>query len=444
MAQIFPSRFQVFNSAGKPLSGGKFFTYVAGTSTKKLTYSDPGLTIPNTNPVILDARGEAAIFGSGTYKFILSPSTDTDPPANSIWTQDDIVVSVLSALTDTDLDTRIQLEESADEDIIRFDVGGTEKVTISSTGLNVDDITEKTAAAGVTIDSVVLKDDTVTADTIITDTINEKTTDAGVTIDGSLIKDGDIKVDTITEKTATSGVTIDGFLIKDGAIPAESVTTSQLKTSMSEVSQSGSGANETLPGGEYGFYPQIKVGSGDDLSIKISNEITFTTYATNIYIGAAGGEIGYAQQRYVTASGEVFWVFILRNKQTKFISSVCAAPDHVCFGNGGKPNLVQHPFPDFDDTTDEIIVINPSKAEVDEMQKKRTVASEDIPDRCLIEVILEDYVLDETVEPPWPAIPVTVGLPPDWADKPMGASIQPIKKIIPKPNFIKTARLKLK
>lgn len=124
MAQIVP-RFQAFDSAGAPLSGGKLHTKIAGTSTNKPTYSDPGLTTPNTNPVILDSRGEAAIFGSGTYKFILKTSADV-----TIWTQDDVVVSVTSALTDADLDTRIQLEESADEDIIRFDIAGTEQLTI--------------------------------------------------------------------------------------------------------------------------------------------------------------------------------------------------------------------------------------------------------------------------------------------------------------------------
>jgi len=38
-------------------------------------------------------------------------------------------------LADTDNDTKIQVEESSDEDIIRFDTGGTERMTIAANGL---------------------------------------------------------------------------------------------------------------------------------------------------------------------------------------------------------------------------------------------------------------------------------------------------------------------
>jgi hypothetical protein len=39
------------------------------------------------------------------------------------------------SLTDADADTKIQVEESADEDIIRFDTAGTERMTIGATGI---------------------------------------------------------------------------------------------------------------------------------------------------------------------------------------------------------------------------------------------------------------------------------------------------------------------
>lgn len=48
---------QFFDDNGDPLSGGKIFTYAAGTTTPQTTYtSRDGLT-PNTNPIILDAAG---------------------------------------------------------------------------------------------------------------------------------------------------------------------------------------------------------------------------------------------------------------------------------------------------------------------------------------------------------------------------------------------------
>lgn len=45
-----------------PLSGGKVYTYQAGTTTPYPTWADADQTIPNANPVILDAGGFAPIF----------------------------------------------------------------------------------------------------------------------------------------------------------------------------------------------------------------------------------------------------------------------------------------------------------------------------------------------------------------------------------------------
>ena len=53
---------------GRPLVGGSVHTYYAGTSLPQDTFSDPELTVPNTNPVILDDTGSANIFLKGTYR----------------------------------------------------------------------------------------------------------------------------------------------------------------------------------------------------------------------------------------------------------------------------------------------------------------------------------------------------------------------------------------
>jgi len=59
-------------------------------------------------------------------------------------------------VSDDDNDTKIQLEESADEDKIRFDTAGTQRALIDSTGLNIDAVNELTGSAGVTIETVKL------------------------------------------------------------------------------------------------------------------------------------------------------------------------------------------------------------------------------------------------------------------------------------------------
>jgi microcystin-dependent protein len=71
-------RFRAFDANANPLAGGKLYAYQAGTLIAQNTYSDQALTVPNANPVILDANGEATIFiPDGTlYRFILKNSLD--------------------------------------------------------------------------------------------------------------------------------------------------------------------------------------------------------------------------------------------------------------------------------------------------------------------------------------------------------------------------------
>jgi hypothetical protein len=85
-AVLMPEGRQSFeDSAGQPLVGGKLYTYVAGTSAPQGTWVDAAQTTPNTNPIILDARGEATIFWTGSYKVVLFDANDV-----LIWTVDNV------------------------------------------------------------------------------------------------------------------------------------------------------------------------------------------------------------------------------------------------------------------------------------------------------------------------------------------------------------------
>jgi len=83
-----------------PLVSGKLFTYQAGSTTKLTTYTDSTGLTPNSNPIVLDYRGECNCWipPNTAYKFTLSPSTDTDPPTNPIWTVDNLASSQLISL----------------------------------------------------------------------------------------------------------------------------------------------------------------------------------------------------------------------------------------------------------------------------------------------------------------------------------------------------------
>ena len=72
---------------------------------------------------------------------------------------------------------------------------------------------------------------------------------------------------------------------------------------------------------------------------------------------ADGGATIYARQRYVTASGEDMWIFLLVDKNTKEIIGAYQAPDHPAYGNGGDFDKVPHPFVGYDSNTQEIILI---------------------------------------------------------------------------------------
>lgn len=83
-----PGKQQYFDNNGIPLVGGQLFTYATGTTTPLQTTADEAGQVPNTNPVILDARGEAVVFWNGNYTVTLE-----DAAGNLIWTVDNLDAS---------------------------------------------------------------------------------------------------------------------------------------------------------------------------------------------------------------------------------------------------------------------------------------------------------------------------------------------------------------
>jgi len=80
-------------SSGNLANGYLLFIYNAGTTVKATTYTDSTGLSMNTNPIVMNSRGETpygVYVNSGQYKLVLAPSTDTDPPGSPIWSQDGI------------------------------------------------------------------------------------------------------------------------------------------------------------------------------------------------------------------------------------------------------------------------------------------------------------------------------------------------------------------
>jgi len=69
---------QLFDNNGDPLAGGLIYTYTAGTTTPKATYTTSTGSVANANPIVLDSAGRApnSVYQEvGTdYKFIVRTS----------------------------------------------------------------------------------------------------------------------------------------------------------------------------------------------------------------------------------------------------------------------------------------------------------------------------------------------------------------------------------
>ena len=91
LSPVAGAGWQFFDANGVPLSGGKLYTYVAGTTTPQTTYTSISGVVANENPIILNSEGRV----SGTnevwldiavaYKLILKTSADVQ-----LWSADDL------------------------------------------------------------------------------------------------------------------------------------------------------------------------------------------------------------------------------------------------------------------------------------------------------------------------------------------------------------------
>ncbi len=129
-----------------------------------------------------------------------------------------------------------------------------------------------------------------------------------------------------------------------------------------------------FPTSVYMFYPAIT----RDIGLSIEGDFTISHWygeafppsypyysALSFEVGAPPPPAGFRfriQYRYVSASGDVNWLFFRRYKNGE-IQHLWAAPDHPC-GCCGSPEAIPHPyFANEKDDDSDIIVVNPSMEE---------------------------------------------------------------------------------
>lgn len=146
-----------------------------------------------------------------------------------------------------------------------------------------------------------------------------------------------------TNYTKANGTPI-AISVVEADIASSSVSQTKLKSTTGEVSSTAGPDLQVLPGGEYGFYPQLKDnGSSSNVSAQIAGSYdTTTSYVTTILLNATyGGGTVFAQQRYIQASppynlgdGDIpLFVFVLVNSQGNVVSSY-VAPEAPWHNNG--------------------------------------------------------------------------------------------------------------
>lgn len=78
-----PAKLTFVDINGKPLVGGFVYMYEPLTLIFKDTWQDENQNVLNTNPIVLDSRGQAVIYGTGNYRQILK-----DSAGNTIWDEE--------------------------------------------------------------------------------------------------------------------------------------------------------------------------------------------------------------------------------------------------------------------------------------------------------------------------------------------------------------------
>lgn len=79
LSSVFGAGAQFFTNQGLVLSGGKIYTYLAGTTSSQATWTDSTQVTQNTNPIVLDSAGrlsnEIWVANGTNYKFVLKDSS---------------------------------------------------------------------------------------------------------------------------------------------------------------------------------------------------------------------------------------------------------------------------------------------------------------------------------------------------------------------------------
>lgn len=188
---------------------------------------------------------------------------------------------------------------------------------------------------------------TVTATTAVsTDTVSERTSAAGVTVDGVLLKDSQVTTDVILEKTSATGVTIDGALLKDGYVMADYLVVATI--AVADIT----GSNDTTC--------TVTLKRADNTAaITSARQVLITTGATQYAQQGVQASVTFSAATVgsIVASG-AGWALIQTSAAGAFACTVTNTDDETVYF------AVTHPYGASDVTKGALVVASNSDAAV--------------------------------------------------------------------------------
>ena len=129
------------DATGTVITTGNAAALLDGTTATTQSANDSTTKVATT-AFVMTELGDYATLASPTLTGTpaaptAAADTNTTQIATTAYVQTELGALSSDSIKDADNDTKIQVEESSDEDKIRFDVGGTETAVIDSTGLDV-------------------------------------------------------------------------------------------------------------------------------------------------------------------------------------------------------------------------------------------------------------------------------------------------------------------
>jgi hypothetical protein len=272
---------------------------------------------------------------------------------------------------------------------------------------------------------------------------------------GDLIVGGISGAATVLPSGATNSVLtstgVTSTLAWSSIVPNHTVDAASLKTVTTELSTTNKVDMIPLKCLGYGFYPLLRTNKNNvywvTCSIGSASQYSGAQYINTenkaligINSNLDGVGIIYIVQTYMadaTSEGkEIYWLLIRMDKITKkFIS--CSLDSASPYESTNNVDLTfHHPFPMYNPETDDMVVVTFNREQLDVIEDRGWVG--DYQERSPLQVINEDYMVDEDSRPEWPTTPMVVAVTIRNGKRKI------IKQVVSQPDYVLCRSLKLK